>query len=179
MEIRKAVTGGVMIAAMGAAGLGFAGAASATPPQSCHYNCPKPSSQTTVIKKTTVTKTSNVSVADSQLGAGNVSQQANGQNAGAINNPQIGLGAISVPVTAQVPINAPSGTTGNNTSSGGTVKHSFFGSADAKGETEAGNQSAKQDVVSVAKNNESNNSSSVNNASTDNNSASVKVGNVS
>lgn len=172
MEIRKAVTGGVMIAALSAAGLGLAGTASAG---YGHYTPPKPpvvSHQKTV----TVTKTSSTSVSNTtgQIGNGNTQQTASG-NAGAISNPQVGV-AASVPVSVQVPFSTGSAGAGGSTTAGDqTAKKG--GEVENKAGSGGNNKlSAHQDVVSVAKANESNNSTKVNNANGNGNFSSVNIG---
>ena len=95
MEIRKIAVGAAMIGALSVGGLGLAGTASAG--TDCRYNCPKPASQTT--------KTSTVNVDRSQLGNGNVRQNA-GMGAGGISNPQVGLGTN---LGVQVPVNVNGG----------------------------------------------------------------------
>jgi hypothetical protein len=88
MEIRKAMTGAVMIGAIGAAGLGLAGTASASP----YKYTPKP--------KTTYSYQSVVVRDNGQVGNGNTTQSATGSS-GAISNPQIGVG---LNVGAQIPL---------------------------------------------------------------------------
>lgn len=152
MQVRKIVVSTVMMGAFGAAGLGLAGTASAT--GSCHYNCPKPSSQTTTVTKTKTTTVQN----NGQVGNGNTQQTAS-NNAGQINNPQIGLGTN---LGLQVPINAGVGL------AGATGRRS---DADATG-VDAGNVKQSQSATG----NVSDNTTKVNNANGNGNDSSVSIG---
>jgi hypothetical protein len=165
MQVRKVVVSSVMMGALSAAGLGFAGAASASP----YHPQPKPpvvSHQKTV----TVTKTTTVT-GNTNVGNGNNANSASG-NAGQINNPQVGFGTN---LGVQLPVNASTGNPGSVTSTAGTVKKSWGSSADSNVGTEAGNQKAIQDQSATG--NSSYNESHVNTSVGNGNGSSVNIGN--
>ena len=164
MEIRKVMTGGVMIAALGAAGLGLAGTASADYNGSGHYKAPKVTYSTQ--KTVTVTKTSSTTVSNTtgNFGNGNSQQSATG-NAGAINNPQVGFGTN---VGLQVPTN-----TNNGASTGGAVTGPVKKAGVDTSAASLADQRAKQRQSATA--NESYNSTSVNTAAENGNFSKVEI----
>lgn len=102
MGIQKIAVSAVMLGAMGAAGLGLAGSASASP---FHYTPPKPPTIKVQAQKTVVRD-------NGQVGNGNTQQTASG-NAGAISNPQLGVAAnVGLQVPLQVGANVLTSRTG-------------------------------------------------------------------
>ena len=92
MQVRKVLIGSVMMGAVASAGLGLAGTASAD------YHKPSVTYSYQTSKKTVVVKD------NQQVGNGNTQQTASG-NAGAISNPQLGIGVnvgLQVPVSLNV-----------------------------------------------------------------------------
>lgn len=149
MQVRKVIVGSVMMGAISAAGLGLAGTAGATTQPSYHPPKVTYSYQSTTVKKTVVVKD------NQQVGNGNTQQTASG-NAGAISNPQVGLGLNN---QQQVPLNV----------NGANVATGPFSSA------KSGSQYAKQ--YQDATGNYSNNSTSVNTAAENGNFSKVEIGN--
>ncbi len=167
MSIRKYVAGAALAGALGVGALGLAGTASAGTGD-CRY-CPKPP-VVSHTKTVTVTKTVN-NTNSGQQGNGITNQTASG-NAGAIVAPQIGLGAIALPIGLQIPINPNIGA-----ATGGAVSDVRKAGVKTGAETEA-EQTAKQRQYASATNNVGGaNYTQVNNSTDNGNHSSVSIGN--